>query len=180
MLGLAAALTAATLALGPAWASADADPASDYLLAASVFYPYQPPTSPALKQTLEGALSRLQARGLNLKVAIIAGVTDLGAITNLWNMPQRYADFLEREISFNTHQPLLVVMPGGFGTSHAGSTGALNGVVVDGTHGANGLTRSAIVAVVRLARAAGKPIPPPVIPSVSSTSGRPPAELRRF
>jgi hypothetical protein len=172
VLGHTAALTAATLALGPAWASADADPASDYLLASSVFYPYQPPTSPVLKQTLEEALSRLQARGLNLKVAIIAGVTDLGGVINLWNIPQRYADFLEREISFNTHQPLLVVMPGGFGTSHAGSTGALNGIVVDGTHGANGLAHSAIIAVVRLARAAGKPIPAPVIPSVSSTSGK--------
>ncbi|HEY2142279.1 MAG TPA: hypothetical protein VGG98_09505 [Solirubrobacteraceae bacterium] len=165
-------LTAATLALGPAWTSADADPASDYLLAAPVFYPYQPPTSPALRHVLEGALSRLQARGLGLKVAIIADPTDLGGVTNLWNMPQRYADFVVREISFNAPQPLLVVMPGGFGTSHVGSTGALKDVVVDGTHGTNGLARSAIGAVVRLAQAAGKPIPAPAIPRVISTSGR--------
>jgi hypothetical protein len=170
VLALAASLTAATLALGPARASADADPASDYLLAAPVFYPYQPSTSPALKQTLEGTLSRLRARGLNLKVAIIASAADLGGVTNLWNMPQRYAEFVVREISFNTPLPLLVVMPGGFGTSHVGPTDALSGIVVDRTHSADGLARSAIVAVVRLAQAAGKPIPAPAIPSVSSTS----------
>ena len=87
-------------------------------------------------------------------------------------MPQRYADFLEQEISFNTHPPLLVVMPRGFGTSHAGPAGALDGGAVDGTHGSYGLTRSAILAVVRLGQAANKPIPLPAIAGVSQASGR--------
>jgi hypothetical protein len=169
---LLAALAASILALGAPRASADADPASDFLLVAPVFYPYQPPTSRALKQTLQNALSRLQGRGLNLKVAIIAAPTDLGGVANLWNMPQRYADFLVQEISFNAPQPLLVVMPSGFGTSNAGPAGALNGVAPDRTHGADGLTRSAILAVVRLARAAHKPIPLPVIPGDSRASAK--------
>jgi hypothetical protein len=172
LLGAVAALAASMLSMSPARASADADPASDYLLVAPVFYPYQPPTSRALRQALQGVLSRLQARGLNLKVAIIAAPTDLGGVANLWNMPQRYAEFLAQEISFNADQPLLVVMPRGFGTSHAGPADALDGMSVDGTHGADGLARSAIPAVVRLARASGKPISSPAIPGVSEASGK--------
>jgi hypothetical protein len=156
-------------ALAPPRAAADADPASDFLLVAPVFYPYQPATDPALKKTLESTLTQLKAKGLNLKVAILDDATDLGAVTNLWNMPQPYADFLDKEISFNTKQPLLVVMPAGFGASNAGPTGALNGMIVDSSHSANGLARSAILAAVRLARANGKSIPTPVIPAASAS-----------
>jgi hypothetical protein len=172
LLGALAALAASMLALSPARASADADPASDYLLVTPVFYPYQPSTSRALKQVLQGVLGRLQGRGLNLKVAIIAAPTDLGGVANLWNMPQRYAEFLGQEISFNADQPLLVVMPRGFGTSHAGPADALSGMSVDGTHGADGLTRSAILAVVRLAGASGKPISTPAIPGGAGAPGK--------
>ena len=164
---LAALAVAAAL---PSAALGDADPASDFLLVTPVFYPYQPPTSPALKKTLESTLSQLKAKGLNLKVAILDDATDLGGVTNLWNMPQQYADFLDREISFNTKQPLLVVMPAGFGVTNAGPTGALNGMVVDASHSSNGLAKSAILAAVRLAQANGKPIPTPAIPAVSSSS----------
>jgi hypothetical protein len=156
-------------ALAPPRAAADADPASDFLLVAPVFYPYQPATSPALKKTLESTLTQLKAKGLNLKVAILDDATDLGAVTNVWNMPQTYADFLDKEISFNTKQPLLVVMPAGFGASNAGPTGALNGLIVDSSHSANGLARSAILAAVRLARANGKAIPTPAIPAVTAS-----------
>ena len=168
---LTALLAALVLAAGlPSAALADADPASDFLLVAPVFYPYQPATSPAMKKALEGTLAQLKAKGLNLKVAIINDQTDLGGVTNLWNMPQQYADFLDREISFNTKQPLLVVMPAGFGVSNAGPTGALNGMVPDSSHAADGLAKSAILATVRLAEANGKPIPTPAIPAVSSSS----------
>jgi hypothetical protein len=160
-----AALLAAAM---PSPAAGDADPASDFLLVAPTFYPYQPATSPALKKALEATLTQLKAKGLNLKVAMLDNPTDMGGVTNLWNMPQRYADFLGAEISFNHKQPLLVVMSGGFGVSHAGPAGALNGLVVDSSHGADGLVRSAIEAVVRLAKANGKPIPAPVIPAAGS------------
>ena len=165
-----AVLAVALATLSPASALGDADPASDFLLVAPVFYPYQPATAPALKKTLESTLGVMKAKGLNLKVAILDDATDLGGVTSLWNMPQPYANFLDREISFNTQQPLLVVMPAGFGVSHAGPTGALNGMVPDASHSANGLARSAILAAVRLARADGKPIPAPAIPAVSSST----------
>jgi hypothetical protein len=169
---LAAAISTLSLALIPSSAAADADPASDFLLQARVFYPYQPATSPAIRRVLEATLAQLATKGLDLKVAILDSPTDMGGVSNLWNMPQRYSDFLASEISFNTRPPLLVVMPAGFGVTHAGAQGALNGVPVDSTHGSDGLARSAITAVVRLARVSGKHINTPAIPGVATVATR--------
>jgi hypothetical protein len=166
-----ATLVATILAAPPPAALADADPASDYLLAAPVFYPFEPPTAPALQNQLGGALAELKSKGLNLKVAIVGSPTDLGAVPDLFGKPQTYASFLDREISFNQPQPLLVVMPAGFGQAHAGPAGALNGVAVDRAHQSNGLVRSAILAVLRIARATGKPLSLSRVASVNSRSG---------
>lgn len=137
-------------------AAADADPASDILLGSQVFYPYQPPVSSALQKQLGQTLSGLKANGLNLKVAIIQSPVDLGALPNIFGKPQQYADFLDREISFNTPQPLLVVMPSGFGVSHAGPAGVLKGLTIDASQKSNGLAQAAIQAVQRIAKANGK------------------------
>jgi hypothetical protein len=166
------ALSMLSVAVIPSSAAADADPASDFLLQARVFYPYQPATSPEIRRALEGALAQLATKGLDLKVAILDSPTDMGGVSNLWNMPQRYSDFLASEISFNTRPPLLVVMPAGFGVTHAGAQGGLNGLPVDSSHAADGLARSAIMAVVRLARANGKPIDTPPIPGVAGVIKR--------
>jgi hypothetical protein len=152
-------------------AVADADPASDYLLGAPTFYPFQPPVALALRTRLERALAELKAKGLNLKVAIVGSPTDLGAVPNLFGKPQTYAMFLDQEISFNQPQPLLVVMPAGFGVSHAGPASALKGLPVDTTQQSNGLTRSAILAVLAIARGNGKPIAVSSVPSAHSKSG---------
>jgi hypothetical protein len=161
------------LGLSPALPSAlgDADPASDFLLAAPVFYPYQPSTSAPIRSALESTLGELKRAGLSLKVAIIDSSNDLGGVSNLWRMPQPYADFLGKEISFNQKQPLLVVMPSGFGVSSLTGADALRGLRIDATHQADGLARSAIAAVVRLGRVNGKPIAEPTIHS-SSSSGK--------
>ncbi len=152
-------------------ALADADPASDYLLAAPAFYPFQPPTSPALRHQLEQALSELKAKGLNLKVAIVGNPTDLGAVPNLFGKPQDYAKFLSQEISFNQPQPLLVVMPAGFGLAHAGAPSSLSGLAVESARQSNGLARSAILAVQRVASANGKPIAVGPVSSGGSSGG---------
>ncbi len=163
------ALAGCVVALTPSNAWADADPASDYLLVAPVFYPYQPPTSPPIRKALESELTALKAKGLNLKVAILNDPTDLGGVSNLWNMPAAYAKFLDSEISFNQKQPLLVVMPAGFGTAGAGSSGTLGGLVPDGAHGPDGLSQSAITAVQRIARDSGRPLPVIAIPTAGSS-----------
>lgn len=156
-------------------AHADADPASDFLLAAPVFYPYQPGTSPSLKSALESTLAQLKRDGLSLKVAIVDSPNDLGGVSNLWRMPQPYADFLGKEISFNQKQPLLVVMPPGFGVFGLDTHGALNGLALNASHQADGLARSAITAVVRLARANGKQIAEPTIRKTTSSGKGAPA-----
>jgi hypothetical protein len=146
------------VSLAPTPARADADPASDVLLASPAFFPYQPAVSSGLQNQLIAELGRLRKQGLNLKVAIVESPIDLGAIPNMFDHPQAYAAFLDREISFNQAQPLLVVMPNGFGLSHAGPPGALAGLGLDTSQRSNGLTRSAILAVQRIARAGGKSV----------------------
>lgn len=163
--GLSWALLAASVA------RADADPASDILLGSPAFYPFQPSVSSALQHQLEATLAQLRAKGLNLKVAIIESPVDLGAIPNMFGKPQTYADFLEREISFNSPLALLVVMPTGFGLSHAGPISALSGLSVDAAQQSNGLARAAILAVVRIARAEGKPVTAGPLASATGGSG---------
>jgi hypothetical protein len=156
-------LTLAVCWIPAAPARGDADPASDILLGSPAFFPYQPPVPPSLQNQLINELGQLRQKGLNLKVAIIERPLDLGAIPNMFGHPQAYAQFLDREISFNQAQPLLVAMPDGFGLSHAGSADALSGLRPAASQGSEGLTRSAIVAVERIAHAEGKPV----------TAGRP-------
>lgn len=141
---------------------ADADPASDVLLAQDVFLPYQPNTvSPAIAKALNETVSRAHAAGFPVKVALIAAAQDLGAIPNLFGHPQQYAQFLDREISFNTRTPLLVVMPQGLGVAAAGKAPPM---AVSGT-GADALARAAIPAVAAISTASGHPIAAPPIPA---------------
>jgi hypothetical protein len=177
-------LVAAALVFGLAWtglrpapAFADGDPASDVLLAQDVFYPYQPPVSPTVERALEQTL-RMAARatGVHLKVAIIGAPQELGIVPYLFGHPQRYASFLDREITFNEPQSLLVVMPAGFGAIPTSLGSALTRVPIDTRHGSDGLTRSAILAVVAIARTRGHPIALPSI-SPSSSHSSPPAVL---
>jgi hypothetical protein len=169
--GLASALVALLLLGANACpALADADPASDVLLAQSAFFPYRPAVSPQLYAAVNSTLGALARVWLPLKVAVIGSPEDLGGIPELFGQPQAYAKFLDREISFNHPQPLLVVMPAGFGLADAGPSAALAGLSVDRRHGSYGLIRSAILALVALARAAGHPISTPAIPSSSATS----------
>jgi len=154
-----------------AWAWADADPASDVLLAQNAFYPYQPPVQPSLEAALNNTLSAIGRVWLPLKVAIIDSPEDLGAVPEFFGHPQSYADFLDREISFNSPQPLLVVMAAGYGHAAIGPAPALARLPVEDTDRSYGLTRSAIIATVALARAAGHPIPLPSIPAAATKHG---------
>jgi hypothetical protein len=153
-LAVLVALALPLLTAGPA--AADADPASDILLGSQVFYPYQPAVSAALQRQLEQKLSGLKANGMNLKVAIIQSPVDLGALPSIFGKPQQYAEFLDREISFSRPQPLLVVMPNGFGLVHAGPLSSVAGLKIDKAQKSNGLAAAAVQAVDRIAKANGK------------------------
>jgi hypothetical protein len=157
-------LTAAALML-PSLAAADGDPASDTLLGENVFYPYSPPVAPAVKLQLDRQTAAAKRAGFPIKVALIAAPTDLGAIPSLFGKPQAYAKFLDQEISFRGAQPLLVVMPAGFGVQ--GVTGparlAASGLAKPAGKTSTDLARAAQSAVARLVSASGH--------SVKSTGG---------
>ncbi len=155
---LATLLAAACLL--PAAALADGDPASDVLLGENVFYPYQPPVSPALQKSLNAETAAAKRAGFPIKVALIASPVDLGVIPDLFGKPQKYADFLDQEISFQTKQPLLVVMYNGYGVRGvpAKSLSALAAVPKPSGKASNDLARAALTTVRKMADAAGHPL----------------------
>jgi hypothetical protein len=154
-----AAAALATAVAGPA--RADGDPASDYLVAQDVFFPFyaldeQVPVR--LHDQLEALCAEAKRAGFPIRVAIISKRYDLGAIPSLWQKPQEYSRFLGLEIRFAYKQRLLVVMPSGFGYTWPGHDTAsgqrlLDKIEIDAS--TEGLIRAGIDAVSRLAAAEG-------------------------
>jgi hypothetical protein len=148
-------------------ARGDGDPASDVLLAQNAFYPYQPPVPPKLEAALNALLASSSREHMPLKVAIVGSREDLGAVPTFFRYPQKYAEFLHLEISYNKPQPLLVVMPSGFGLVSVGPRSALAHLTIDAHDGTYGLTRTAIRAVTLLARANGHKLAPIPVPKAA-------------
>ena len=167
----AAAVALVVLMLATAPAHADGDPASDVLLGQNVFYPYGPaPVSASLQKALNAETVAAGRRHFPIKIALIQSPLDLGAVPNLFDKPQLYADFLDQEISFQGRQPLLVVMPDGYGVQGlSSSTAAAAASLAKPTGGqTSDLARAAITAVQALAAVAGHEIEPS---EKSSTAG---------
>lgn len=144
--------------LAPPPAHADGDPASDVLLGEAVYYPYSPSVSAATTRALNATMAAAAKAHFNLKVALIAAPTDLGVIPDLFGKPQKYADFLDQEISFtNRRQPLLVVMKAGYGLQGVSPAVAAAAARLPAPAGASSeeLARAALEAVPKLADAAG-------------------------
>jgi hypothetical protein len=160
-IGTFLAVALALLTLAPASARADGDPASDVLLGENVFYPYAPAVSAGLQKKLNGETAAASRAHFPIKVALIGTPVDLGAVPVLFGKPRQYAAFLDQEISFLNVKPLLlVVMPNGYGVQHLGPSATGAAAKLEKPAGANtdDLARAAIVAVPRLAAAAGHPI----------------------
>jgi hypothetical protein len=166
---LAVAAALAPLALAPAPALADGDPASDVLLLQDVYLPYAPGVPAPLGKTITDLLKTTRKKGFPLKVAIIAAPKDLGAVPQFFARPQSYAPFLESEIAFNTKKPLLTVMPQGYGVAGlpAGTESALQGFPAPASAGGDDLGRAAVKAIVKLSVAVGHPVPEPKLPTAS-------------
>ena len=168
-------LAIAVALLLPAAALADADPASDVLLAQSVFYPYDPAVSANLQSALNATTAAARRARFPIKIALIAAPQDLGAILDLFNKPQTYADFLYRELGAfaSEHPPLLIVMPDGYGVQGMSSAARAAAASVPKPVGnsSDDLARAAITAVGKLAAAAGHPIKIEGVPQATSTSG---------
>ncbi|MEA2161752.1 MAG: hypothetical protein QOD66_4132 [Solirubrobacteraceae bacterium] len=141
-------------------ARADGDPASDVLLGENVFYPYSPPVTTAIQKTLDAEAAAAAKDRYALKVALIGSPVDLGVIPDLFGKPQKYADFLDQEISFQGKQRLLVVMSTGYGVQGLGPAAQKAVASLPKPAGAqpNDLARAAISAVAVLAKADGHPL----------------------
>jgi hypothetical protein len=150
----------ALLALSGTVALADGDPASDVLLGESVFYPYSPPVTAAIQKTLNAEAAAARKAGLPLKVALIASPVDLGVIPDLFGKPQKYADFLDQEISFQGKQSLLVVMAAGYGVQGVGAAAQRAVALLPKPAGkqSDDLARAATAAVAAVAKAQGHPL----------------------
>jgi hypothetical protein len=149
-------------------AFADGDPASDVLLGESVFYPYSPATSGTLERKLNAETAAAAKAHFPIKVALIASPVDLGTIPELFGKPQKYADFLDIEISFEGKQKLLVVMAAGYGVQGMGPgpTAAAPKLPPPAGKTSDDLAQAAITAVAKLAAADGHPLA-----NFSATSG---------
>jgi hypothetical protein len=168
------AIAAVLAALVPAAAAlGDADPASDVLVAASVFYPYSTPVSSQLQKALSAEVAAASRAHLPLKVALITAPFDLGGLPALFGKPQQYARFLDQELTFNGKPPLLVVMPAGYGVAGMSAAGAQAATSLAQPAGktSDDLARAAITAVPRLAAASGHPIASGSTPGGSSSGG---------
>jgi len=174
------ALVALAVVASAAWpprAAADGDPASDVLYSQRVFLPYDVAFPPKTAQQLKLLLLASSNTGYPIRVAIVASAYDLGSVGVLWGKPETYARFLGTELSLVYHGLLLVVMPDGFGVSRNGHPEPDASRVVSTVAirtGGRGLAQSAILAVRRLARAAGHPLTLPR-PVAGPASGAQPA-----
>ena len=164
---------AAALALTPAPARADGDPASDVLLLQDVYLPYAPGIPKPLADTITNLLKTTRKAGFPLKVAIIADPKDLGAVPQFFNKPQSYAPFLQSEIAFNSKKPLLIVMPNGYGAAALPKQAQTGLQGLDPPKSADGtdLARSTVAAIVKLSAAAGHPVPTPKLPDAGGGGG---------
>ena len=171
---------AALLALcsGASAARADADPASDFLIQQDAFYPFTAKVSTTQKQALNAALASGRKAGVHIKVAIIAGPNDLGAVSILFNRPpQQYAKFLGTELSFVNTARVLVVTPNGYGLwwhkpLPARELAALHSLPPPASAGGDTLTAAANTAVRRLLALHGVHVAPPPATHNSSNADR--------
>lgn len=155
---IAAVIVALAVAMTPAPARADGDPASDVLVSQAAFIPSDAGVSATEAAELEALLSSAARHGYPARVALIASASDLGSVTELWRQPQNYADFLGLELSLAVHGTVLVVMPNGAGVYHPGvatvaARAALAQVTAHAGHG--DLAAIALTAVQKLAAADG-------------------------
>jgi hypothetical protein len=149
----------------PGTAAANGDPASDYLLAQSIFLPFGAKIDSSAEKRLQDLIRAADKSGFKIKAALILAPQDLGTAFSLFNKPQRYAEFLGLELSFVYRGRLLVVMPKGFGYTIGGDPDKKAARVLArvATPGADATkeAEAAVTAIQRLAGAAGHRVAAP-------------------
>jgi hypothetical protein len=153
----------------PGGARAHGDPASHYLEAELLYPAFANRPSQAVELRLLGLLQEAARRGAPIKVALVANEGDLTDDPAMLRAPQRYAEFVGRELGATATAPIVVVTPFGYGVSGPGIDRAdarslVTGLGVPRAQG-DALARAAMAAVRQIARAGGRPLPANVPPA---------------
>ena len=151
-------------------ARADGDPASDVLATQSLFLPQDAGLSPQQQARLGALLASAAAAGVPIRLAVVASVSDLGSVTELWRRPREYADFLDAELGAVYRGPLLVVMPDGVALAGRVAPAARRSDLGVLRPGQAGLGETAVAAVRDVAAASGHPLALPAAPRATRTS----------
>jgi hypothetical protein len=173
---LPALIAVAAVLAAPGTTLADGDPASDVLLSQPYYFPYQPLVAKDVAAKVKRLIAAAEKAKFPMKLAVIASPTDLGAVGDLFGRPQQYAGFLYSEVQpgFQKQFGLIVAMPAGIGLAGTVSTpkfaAAVRDVPISSGADSSGLARVGGIAMEKIAKAAGKPIPE-VFPTSGGAGG---------
>jgi hypothetical protein len=156
------------LLCAPAVAFAHGDAASHYLETGSLYPSFAAQPSQDVELELIGLLDAAQKAHYPLKVALLAGESDVNDMPEMLRKPQAYAEYVvaQREgVRVAVDAPVLVVSPSGLGLAGPKPSGGLAGIAPAAGASGDDLARAAQAAVRRLATAAGHPLPADVPPA---------------
>ena len=170
-LRIALLLAVVAAAVSAGGALANGDPASDVLPFSNVYFSIVDPRGASAGRDLLAVTAAAAKQKRPIKVALIAQPSDLGLIQSLWQKPQRYAEFLGKELFQFAHYTgtTLIAMPNGYGVygpDAAKGRPALARLPKPGTSDLEKLGKDAADAARQVAAANGY-----VLPAASSDSG---------
>lgn len=148
-------LAALAVALPPSGALADGDPASDVLIANTLYTPVAEKISPPVLRQLQSTIAQANAGGFKVRVALILDRTDLGAVPQLFGHPVKYVKLLSAELFYAWKGAIIAVQPSGIGVQNieplAPAQSVADAIPVTAPSTADGLALAANDAVRKLA-----------------------------
>jgi hypothetical protein len=145
----------AALTLVPSSSLADGDPASDVLLANSLYTPVSQTISPPVLEQLQSTMTQADAGGFKVRVALILDRTDLGAVPQLFGHPAEYVKLLASELFYAWKGTVIAVQPSGIGVQNieplAPAQALVDSIDVASPASADGLAQAAGTAIRKLA-----------------------------
>ena len=153
-------LAALAVALAPAGARADGDPASDVLITNTLYTPVAQKISPPVLKQLKSTIEQANAGGFKVRVALILDRTDLGAVPQLFGHPVKYVKLLSGELYYAWKGAIVAVQPSGIGVQNIKPLGpaqaVADSIVITNPSTADGLAQAATETIRKLAGEDGK------------------------
>jgi hypothetical protein len=148
-------LATLAVALPPTGALADGDPASDVLIANTLYTPVAQKISPPVLRQLQGTIEQANAGGFEVRVALILDRTDLGAVPQLFGHPVKYVKLLSAELFYAWKGAIIAVQPSGIGVQNidplSPAQSLADTIAIASPATADGLARAANDAIRKLA-----------------------------